>query len=133
MDLSGLVMSNGNKGWLYGTPVRHEGILTSSDIARMDLRGTSLVVLSACNSGNGLLVSDEMYGLQRAFKKAGVKTVVMSLWNESDVVGSMFMTRFYHNLLVEKLSLRDAFNEARREVRNRFPHPLYWANYLMLD
>ena len=133
MDLSGLFMSNGNKGWLYGTPVRREGILTSSDIASMDLRGTSLVVLSACNSGNGLLVSDEMYGLQRAFKKAGVKTVVMSLWNEPDVMGSMFMTRFYHNLLVEKLSLRDAFNEARREVRNRFPHPLYWANYLMLD
>lgn len=133
MDLSGLVMSNGNKGWLYGTPTRHEGILTSSDIAKMDLRGTSLVVLSACNSGNGLVISDEMYGLQRAFKKAGVKTIVMSLWNESDLVGTIFMTRFYHNLLFEKLLLRDAFNEAKQEVRERFPHPIYWANFVMLD
>ena len=133
MDLSGIVMSNGNKGWLYGTPMQHEGILTASDIAKMDLRSTSLVVLSVCHSGNGTILSNEIYGLQRAFKKAGVKTIVMSLWNESDEAGTMFMTKFYHHLLFEDLSLSDSFNRAKNEVRAKFYHPIYWANFVMID
>ena len=133
MDLSGIVMSNGNHGWLYGSPMQHEGILMASDIAKMNLNGTSLVVLSVCNSGNGIVRSDELYGLQRAFKKAGVKTIVMSLWNESDEAGTLFMTKFYYHLLFDKLSLVDSFNRAKNEVRTQFHHPIYWANFVMID
>ncbi|MBR1947097.1 MAG: CHAT domain-containing protein [Bacteroidaceae bacterium] len=133
MDLSGIVMSNGNVGWLYGSSMQHEGILTASDIAKMDLSGVSLVVLSVCNSGNGVVRSDGLYGLQRAFKKAGVKSIVMSLWNESDEAGTMFMTKFYLHLLFDGLSLADSFNRAKNEVRAQFHHPVYWANFVMID
>lgn len=133
MDLSGIVMSNGNHGWLYGSPMQHEGVLTASDISKMNLKDTSLVVLSVCNSGNGTMRSDELYGLQRAFKKAGVKSIIMSLWNESDEVGAMFMTKFYYHLLFDKLSLIDSFNKAKNEIRKQFHHPIYWANFVMID
>ncbi len=133
MDLSGIVMSNGNQGWLYGTPIQHEGILTASDIAKMDLRDTSLVVLSVCNSGNGIVRSDELYGLQRAFKKAGVRSIVMSLWNELDEAGAMFMTKFYKHLLFDEQSLINSFNNAKNEVKEQFKHPIYWANFVMID
>ena len=133
MDLSGIVMSNGNCGWLYGSPMHHEGILTASDIARMNLQETSLVVLSVCNSGNGIVRSDELYGLQRAFKKAGVKSIVMSLWKEADEVGAMFMTKFYYHLLFDGLSLADAFKRAKNEVRAKFNRPVYWANFVLID
>ena len=133
MDLSGIVMSNGNQGWLYGSSIHHEGVLTASDISKMNLNDTSLVVLSVCNSGNGTVRSDELYGLQRAFKKAGVKSIIMSLWNESDEVGAMFMTKFYHHLLFDELSLIDSFNRAKNEIRAQFHHPIYWANFIMID
>ena len=133
MDLSGIVMSNGNQGWLYGSSIHHEGVLTASDISKMNLNDTSLVVLSVCNSGNGTVRSDELYGLQRAFKKAGVKSIIMSLWNESDEIGAMFMTKFYHHLLFDELSLIDSFNRAKNEIRAQFHHPMYWANFVMID
>ena len=133
MDLSGIVMSNGNQGWLYGSSIQHEGVLTASDISKMNLKGTSLVVLSVCNSGNGTVRSDELYGLQRAFKKAGVKSIIMSLWNESDEVGAMFMTKFYYHLLFDELSLINSFNRAKNEIRAQFHHPIYWANFVMID
>ena len=133
MDLSGIVMSNGNRGWLYGSSTQHEGIITASDIAKMDLSNTSLVVLSVCDSGNGTVRYDELYGLQRAFKKAGVKSIVMSLWSELDESGAIFMKKFYLHLLVDNLSLIDSFNRAKNEVRAKFYHPIYWANFVMID
>ena len=133
MDLSGIVLSNGNIGWLYGTPMSREGILTSSDISKLDLRNTSLVVLSVCDSGNGVVHSDEFYGLQRAFKKAGVRNIIMSLWNESDEAGMIFMTKFYHNLLISELSLTDSFNKAKNDVRLQYNHPVYWSNFVMIE
>lgn len=133
MDLSGIVLSNGNYGWLYGSSRNHEGILTASDIAKMNLKGTSLVVLSVCNSGNGTIRSEEFYGLQRAFKKAGVKSILMSLWNESDEAGTLFMTTFYRLLLFNKYSLTDSYKQAKNDVRKKFPHPIYWANFVLID
>lgn len=133
MDLSGIVMSNGNRGWLYGSSTQHEGIITASDIAKMDLSNTSLVVLSVCDSGNGTVRYDELYGLQRAFKKAGVKSIVMSLWSELDESGAIFMKKFYLHLLVDNLSLIDSFNRAKNEVREQLPHPAFWANFVLID
>ena len=133
MDLSGIVMSNGNEGWLRGSFLHHEGIITASDIAKMDLRDTSLVVLSACNSGSGIVRSDGVYGLQRAFKKAGAKSVLMSLWSESDAAGELFMTTFYRSLLLDGCSLADSYNNAKREVKRSFPDPKKWANFVLLD
>ena len=133
MDLTGIVMSNGNEGWLHGNNMHHEGILTATDIAKMDLSQTKLVVLSACYTGEGVVRSDGVFGLQRAFKKAGAGSLVMSLWNESDEVGSQFMSVFYSHLLSENIDKKQAFKLAKAEIRRRFPHPLFWANFIMID
>lgn len=133
MDLTGVVMSNGNEGWLHGNNMCHEGILTATDIAKMDLSQSKLVVLSACYTGEGVVRSDGVFGLQRAFKKAGAGSIVMSLWNESDEVGSQFMSVFYSHLLSENIDKKKAFKLAKTEIRKRFPHPLFWANFIMID
>lgn len=133
MDLTGVVMSNGNEGWLHGNNMCHEGILTATDIAKMDLSQSKLVVLSACYTGEGVVRSDGVFGLQRAFKKAGAGSIVMSLWNESDEVGTLFMSVFYSHLFSENIDKNKAFKLAKTEIRKRFPHPLFWANFIMID
>lgn len=137
MSLSGLVLAGGNAAWL-GKDLPDGvlgGILRASDIARMDLTGVEMVVLSACHSGKGEATAEGLYGLQRAFKKAGVKTIVMSLWAESDVVGPEFMLAFYKHLVNgNKWDKRDAFEKAKSEIRDKYPDmPSYWAGFVMLD
>lgn len=133
MDLTGLIMSNGNVGWMHGNSLNHEGVLTATDIARMDLSNTKLAVLSACYTGAGVVKADGVFGLQRAFKKAGADALVMSLWGESDEVGAQFMRIFYSYLLSGGMDRRAAFGRAKNEIRNRFSHPLFWANFIMID
>ena len=87
MLLSGVIMSGGNAGW-KGTMLPEgvlDGIMTADDISRLNLKGADLVVLSACDTGLGSINSEGVFGLQRAFKKAGVQTLVMSLWGVSAV------------------------------------------------
>lgn len=137
MMLSGLVMSGGNAAWL-GQKLPGGvlgGILTASDIARLDLGNTQLAVLSACRSGQGKATAEGLYGLQRAFKKAGVKTMVMSLWDVDDVVGTEFMTLFYGNLVEESnhWDKRAAFEKAKTAIREKYPESFYWAGFVMLD
>ena len=137
MSLSGLVMSGGNAAWL-GKELPEGvlgGILTASNIARLDLSNMRLVVLSACQSGKGQATPEGLFGLQRAFKKAGVKTMIMSLWNVSDVVGTEFMNLFYENLLDKDnhFDKRKAFEKAKLVIREKYPEPFYWACFVMLD
>ena len=137
MSLSGLVMSGGNAAWLGKELPKGVlgGILTASNIARLDLSDTKLIVLSACRSGKGQATSEGLYGLQRAFKKAGVKTMIMSLWDVSDVVGTEFMNLFYEKLLDKDnhFNKRKAFNKAKSVIRERYKEPFYWACFVMLD
>lgn len=137
MLLSGLVMSGGNAAW-QGKELPEGvlgGILTASDIARLDLDGMELAVLPACHSGNGKTTEEGLYGLQRAFKKAGVKTMVMSLWEVSDMVATKFMTCFYKSLLDKDSAFdkRKAFDTAKSQIREKYPEPYYWAGFVMLD
>ena len=137
MSLSGLIMSGGNAAWRGKELPKGVlgGILTASDIARLDLSNTKFTVLSACQSGNGQATPEGLYGLQRAFKKAGVKTMIMSLWNVSDVVGTEFMNIFYENLLDKdnNFDKREAFEKAKSTIRKKYPEPFYWACFVMLD
>lgn len=137
MSLSGLVLSGGNAAWL-GKPLPKGvlgGILSANDIARLDLSNTDMVVLSACQTGQGKATSEGLYGLQRAFKKAGVGTIVMSLWNVSDKTTSEFMTTFYERLADKKnaWNKRKAFEEAKVIIRQRYLEPFHWAAFVMLD
>lgn len=137
MSLSGLVLSGGNAAWL-GNPLPKGvlgGILSANDIARLDLSNTDMVVLSACQTGQGKATSEGLYGLQRAFKKAGVGTIVMSLWSVSDKITSEFMTTFYERLTDKKnaWNKRKAFEKAKEIIRKKYPDPFHWAAFVMLD
>lgn len=137
MSLSGLIMSGGNAAWC-GKELPEGvlgGILTASDIARLDLNKNELTVLSACQSGKGQATPEGLYGLQRAFKKAGVKTIIMSLWYVSDVIGTEFMNIFYENLLDKDnhYDKREAFDKAKSAIREKYSEPFYWACFVMLD
>lgn len=137
MSLSGLIMSGGYAAW-RGKELPHGvlgGILTASNIARLDLNKNELTVLSACQSGKGQATPEGLYGMQRAFKKAGVKTMIMSLWHVSDVVGTEFMNIFYENLLNKDnhYDKRNAFDKAKSAIREKYSEPFYWACFVMLD
>lgn len=135
MYLSGLVLAGGNAAWQGQTLPEgvQDGILTGHDIATLDLSGTDLVVLSACQTGQGQVTAEGLYGLQRAFKKAGVQTLVMTLWRVSDRVTREFMVAFYQHLIETRGNKREAFERARNQIRARYPEPFYWAGFIMTD
>lgn len=133
LDLTGLVLSYGNSGWLNGSKENHRGVVTASQIADLNLQNTELVVLSACFSGSGYIGQDGMYGLIRAFKKAGVGSILASLWEVDDKSSYFFMHTFYMALIVEGMSYRAAYEYAMSHTREDFPDPMYWAGYIFID
>lgn len=135
---SGLILAGAQKAWL-GEPIPdnvEDGVLLAEEIATMDLTGTDLVVLSACETGLGEITSEGVFGLQRAFKKAGVQTLIMSLWKVDDNATSLFMQTFYKQWLGGK-SKHAAFLDAQAAVReckeHDYSNPYYWASFIMLD
>ena len=134
MKRSGLILAGGQRAWL-NEPIPanvEDGILLAEEIATMDLSGTDLVVLSACQTGLGEITSEGVFGLQRAFKKAGVQTLIMSLWRVNDEATSLMMQTFYEQLLSGQ-SKREAFALAQQAVKEKFIDPYYWAAFIMLD
>lgn len=109
------------------------GILTSYEISKLDLGKVDMVVLSACQTGLGDVKEDGVFGLQRGFKKAGVQTLMMSLWNVNDRATQVMMTDFY-KALMEGLSRHEAFKKAQGQMRSEgFTKPYEWASFIMLD
>ena len=131
---SGLIMTGGNKAWLCKKIPENieDGVLMAKEISHVDLRGTDLVVLSACETGLGEVSSEGVFGLQRSFKQAGVQSLVMSLWDVNDDATRFMMTEFYSNLLSGK-DKRAAFLEAKRKCKKEYKYPQYWAAFIMLD
>ena len=115
---SGLLMAGANNA-LMGVDIPDNvdnGILTAKEIAGLDLRGMDMVVLSACQTGLGEITNEGVFGLQRGFKKAGAKSLLMSLWKVDDRATQLLMTRFYTNLLAG-MGKHKALIEAQRFVR----------------
>jgi len=137
MIRSGLILAGGNYAWQNGKPVspeKEDGILTAYEISQMNLSNTELVVLSACETGLGDIQGNEgVYGLQRAFKIAGAKYLIMSLWQVPDRETMEFMTTFYRNWLEEKMTIPDAFRKTQREMRDRFYNPYSWAGFVLVE
>ncbi len=117
---SALFFTGSEKAYYNGTVPKgiDDGILTAKEIADLDFSGMDLVVLSACQSGLGDISGDGVFGLQRGFKKAGVNTIIMSLWNVDDLATLMLMSHFYDNLLVKKMTKKKALEEAQMFVRD---------------
>ncbi|MGM9507733.1 tetratricopeptide repeat protein [Larkinella sp. GY13] len=133
---SGLVMAGANYVWKGGTPIEgvDDGILTAYELSNLNLRGTELVVLSACETGLGQVKGSEgVYGLQRAVKMAGARYLLMSLWRVSDKETAEYMTLFYQNLL-EKGSVPAAYDYAQGQMRSRYPkEPFKWAAFVLVE
>lgn len=110
-----------------------DGILTAKEISLLDLRDADLVVLSACETGKGEITGDGVFGLQRAFKMAGARTIIMSLWPVSDQATQLFMTEFFRYWITNGLPKREAFRKAQNQVRQAYGEPIYWAGFIMLD
>ena len=135
MSLSGLILAGANKAWC-GEPLPEgvqSGILTASKISRMDLEGNEIAVLSACQTGQGETTSEGVYGLQRAFKKAGVKTILMTLWSVNDLSTKEFVTTFFQRLANNGWHKHEAFEYAKRTIREKYKNPYHWAPFIMLD
>lgn len=133
---SGLVLAGGQKAWL-GEPIPdkvEDGILLSEEIVELDLSGTKLLTLSACETALGDVTPEGVAGLQAAFKRAGVGTMLVSLWKVDDDATREFMTAFYRNLC-ETGYYQDAIQAARRQMQSssKYSNPYYWAGFVILD
>ncbi len=108
-----------------------DGILTAYEVSAMDLRGTELVVLSACETGLGRIQSGEgVYGLRRAFQMAGAETVISTLWSVSDQTTIELSSKLYDRRgislpeTIRRIQL-DKINELRRQ--GTVDHPISWG------
>lgn len=133
-----LVFSGGNALFKHeDVPDGEEnGILTALEIAQLDFRNTDLVVMSACQSGLGDSGDEGVIGLQYGFKKAGVKSLLVSLDNVDDRATEILMVAFYHNLLSGKSkseSLKLAQETVRKTDGGKYSNPKYWASFVLID
>ncbi|NOK36619.1 CHAT domain-containing protein [Corallococcus exercitus] len=105
-------------------------LVTALELAGLDLWGTQLVVLSACDTGRGdVKLGQGIYGLRRALITAGAETVVMSLWKVNDDSTSFLMEDYYRHLLAGE-GKTEALRNAVRSLRKTRPHPYYWAPFI---
>lgn len=133
---SGLILAGGNVGWQGKRTLegKEDGVLTAYEISQMNLSNTELVVLSACETGLGSIQGNEgVYGLQRAFKIAGAKYLIMSLWQVPDKQTSLLMLAFYKKWLGNKMPIPKAFHEAQKQLRKSGLDPYYWAGFVLVE
>lgn len=125
----------------YEDALRYSGLIAAGGeevsalaLSSLNMRGLDLVALSACRTGLGEVTGDGVFGLQRAFKKAGARSLMMTLWDVSDQVTALFMPRFYANLAAGN-NPYNALREAQDFLRKQTPYtaPVYWAPFILLD
>src|SRR6266436_8522165 len=138
---SGLMFAGADrvlKGGSYASDM-DDGVLTAYEATGVDLQGTELVVLSACETGLGEIKNGEgVFGLRRALQEAGAESVLMSMWKVPDDETRELMTLFYENWLSGK-DRHEALHEAQREMRNRMKarwegedRPFYWGAFVLV-
>ena len=112
---------------------KNDGKLEMHEIFNLDLKGVSLVTLSACSSGKGKLgTGNDLIGLTRAFMFAGTPTVVSSLWDVDDAATRQLMTAFYQNY-ISGMSKPRALKKAQLAMisSKKYSHPYYWSAFVL--
>ncbi len=125
---------NTNAPFLGEIDTRNDGVLTALEVLSLNLTGTRLAVLSACETGLGEVHEGEgIYGLRRSFQQAGVEQVVASLWEVSDAGTQRLMAEMYSRL-AEGLGPREALRDAQRELMEdpRWGYPYVWAAFTIV-
>ncbi len=139
---SGLAFSGANKG-LQGARLAGDtdGVLTAYEALALDLRGTELVVLSACDTGlGGVKRGEGVYGLRRAFQEAGAQAVLSTLWSIDDNITQTFMQRFYTAVLagdrpataLRRVQIGLFSQDGPDRLDTRYGHPYYWAPFVLV-
>ena len=135
MLLSGILFSGSAASFVEadGTNPLTDGVITSEEISGMDLSQTQVAILSACNSGIGSAGGHAgIGGLPLAFKQAGVKYVVASLWEVHDISTVKLMTYLYQNML-SGMEIHSALHNAQIKLSSEYPDPYYWASFFVLE
>ncbi len=109
---------------------KDNGLLTAEEILSMKLNA-DLVVLSACNTGNGRITGDGVIGLSRSFISAGVPSVIVSLWSVQDNPTPLLMANFYRQML-QKPDKAQALRQAMLTTMKQYPSPEYWAAFTLM-
>ncbi len=128
---SGLAFANANAN-ARTNDKGEDGIFTALEATGLNLWGTKLVVLSACDTGIGEVKNGEgVYGLRRSFVLAGTESLVMSLWSVSDYVTREMMTNYYKGLK-QGLGRGEALRQTQLVMlkRKERQHPFYWASFI---
>jgi CHAT domain-containing protein len=127
--VSGLALAGANSALREG---RDEGLLTADKVLDLNLQGTDLVVLSACNTGKGRIRDGEgVFGLKRGFFLAGARSMVVSLWKVPDRETRKLMVEFYRRWLAGSTKA-EALAEAKQVIRNHQPNPFYWGAFILV-
>ena len=131
---SALAMAGANRSWrgLSLPDGSEDGILTAQEISEMDLRGVSLVVLAACQTGLGDIGRDGVQGVQRAFRLSGADNMMVSLWSVDDYCTMMLMKYFYESLSSGMDAHRSLVLAVRR-IKDEYGSPYYYAPYVITD
>jgi len=141
MVLSGLALAGANQG-LKGQagPDGEDGILYALEVQDLNLEDTELVALSACDTGKGTLdYSEGVYGLTRAFRTAGARNVLMSLWPLGDQSAREFMARFYRTWLNGPkpkdlaVALRETQLSFIQDENESLRDPRIWAPFVLIE
>jgi CHAT domain-containing protein len=134
MMRSGLILAGANKNLKKSSEgdTIEDGILTASEISNLDLSACQLVILSACETGLGQINGSEgVFGLQRAFKMAGVKNIIMSLWKVPDAPTAELFDIFYTECFAGK-TIHEAFQTSQAKMKVKYS-PYYWAGFVLLE
>lgn len=129
-----------------------DGLLSAKEIVQIPLDSVELMVLSACQTGLGYITADGVYGMQRALKQAGVKSLIVSLWSVDDAATDLLMSHFYKNLKEDgKGDVHEAFIKARHQlmtevkghvfqpsslshkITNKYAAPQYSNAFILID
>jgi CHAT domain-containing protein len=113
--------------------VAEDGLLTGLEAALLNLQGTELVILSACDSGTGeVKIGEGVMSLRRAFRIAGAQTVLASHWNVNDKATSRLMTEFIRRWRSGEPRAK-AWREAQLSLlhSDEFQNPYFWAAFTL--